>query len=208
MKKMKLFPYAAFTAVVLLAAVAGHAQESNLQMKIGYNVASPLGSFKSDVAGNTSFRGFNAELAYPVSNRFQIGLNVLYNDFYEKFPRQTYKTDQGTLSAVITNSVQTLPLLAKVNYNLITHGMVQPYVGAGAGVNFITYKQYLGEFPSGKNAFKPALSGDLGVNIPFTRLQHAGVNAGASYNYMPFSYNGISNFNNWGVHAGVFFTLH
>ncbi len=206
MKKMKWCQYVSLTAIVLVLAVSGKAQES-LQLKIGYNVASPVGSFK-EVVGKTSFRGLSGELAYPVNDRLQVGVGVMYNDFYEKVPRQVYKTGEGMISAVVSNSVQTMPLLAKVNYNLARSGLVRPYAGLGAGFNFITYNQYLGEFSSGKSAFKPAVTGDAGVNIPFSRLQNAGVNIGANFNYLPFNYNGISNLNNWGVHAGVFISLH
>ena len=195
----------AATAVLLVAVFSTQAQEK-LQLKIGYNISTPVGTFKDEI-NKTSFRGFSGELAYPLNNRLQIGLGVLYNDYYQKYPRAVYNTGEGAVSAVITNSIQTLPILAKVNYSLVKEGFVKPYIGLGAGGNLITYKQYLGEFPTSKTAIKPAVNGDAGVNIALGKTKTAGVNLGANFNYLPFNYNGIDNLNNWGAHAGIFFKL-
>lgn len=205
MKKIKSFRYA--VVAVLLLAIAGTIQaQEKLQMKIGYNVSTPVGGF-TDQVNATSFRGLNAELAYPVNNRLQVGLGVLYNDYYQKFPRQVYNTKDGEISAVVSNSIQTMPILAKVNYNLTKEGLIRPYAGLGAGFNFITYKQYLGEFPDSKTSFKPAVTGDAGVNIALGKTKTAGLNLGANFNYLPFNYNDINTLNNWGLHASIFFTL-
>lgn len=205
MKKIKFLQYAIAT-VLLLACVSATQAQQKLKFKVGYNVASPVGSFK-DAVSKTSVRGFEAALAYPVNERLEIGLGVLYNDFYQKYPRQVYDIEGGAISAVVSNSIQTLPVLAKVNYSILKEGLIKPYVGLGAGGNIITYKQYLGEFPSGKTAFRPAFQGDAGINIPLGRTRTAGLNLGANFNYLPFNYNGIDQLNNWGAHAGVFFNL-
>ena len=205
MKKRTFCLNGMIAGILLITATATQAQEK-LRMKIGYDISTPVGSFKDQVSA-TSFRGLNAELMYPLSNRLQAGMGVLYNDYYQKFPRQVYDTKDGAISAVVSNSVQTVPVLAKVNYNLARQGLIKPYAGLGAGLNLITYKQYLGEFPDSKTSLKPAVSGDAGVNVALGKTKTAGLNLGANFNYMPFNYNDISTLNNWGVHAGIFFTL-
>lgn len=206
MKKIKVCKYLAVAAVLLASVYTTQAQEK-LQFKIGYNISTPVGKF-SDNISKTSFRGFTAELAYPVTSRLQVGLGILYNDYYQKYARQVYATQHGAVSAVLTNSIQTMPVLAKVNYNLTKEGLVKPYVSVGAGGNLITYKQYLGEFPYNKTALRPAVNGDAGVNIALGKTKTAGLNLGANFNYLPFKFNGIDNLNNWGAHAGIFFALH
>ncbi len=197
--------YLALSVLVIMTCATSHAQEK-LQMKLGYNFNIPVGQFK-DFIGNTSFRGFNGEILYPVNQQFSVGVGVSYSDFFQKYPRQVYNTKDGEISAVVTNSVQVVPVLAQVNYNFAKEGTVQPYVRLGAGVNFINYNQYLGEFPDGRTAIKAAVSGDAGVNIPLGRTKTAGLNLGANFNYLPFNYNDVKNLNNWGIHAGVFFPL-
>ena len=195
----------AVIAVLLGSVYATQAQEK-LQLKLGYNISTPVGKFADEI-DKTSFRGFTGELAYPLSSKLQVGLGVMYNDYYQKYPRQVYAVDHGSISAVITNSIQTVPILAKVNYNIVQRGFVKPYISVGAGGDLITYKQYLGEFPYSKTAFKPAVNGDAGVNIAMGKTKTAGINLGANFNYLPFNYNGISNLNSWGAHAGIFFAL-
>lgn len=201
----KIVRYAGLSALILVSVLSGQAQQK-LQVRLGYNINTPLGSFKNTVS-NTSFRGFSGEVLYPINESFSVGLGTSFNDFYQKYPRQVYATSEGHISAVLSNSIQTTPLLVKANYGLIQTGFIRPYVGIGAGVNFINYNQYLGEFPNSKVAIRPALTGGAGINIPLGETKKAGLNLGANYNYMPFNYNEVKNLNNWGVHAGVFFQL-
>lgn len=180
--------------------------QERLQFKVGYNVGMPIGTFK-DFMGKNSFRGFLGELNYPISNRLKVGLGVSYNDYYEKLPRQVYETKDGTISAVVSNSVQTTPIQLKAYYDL-TEGNIRPYAGIGLGGNLVGYAQYFGEFGDKKYTFKPSASADVGINIPFNKETRAsGFNIGAHFNYLPYNKNGLDNLNNWGVHAAVFFPL-
>lgn len=203
----KIFVYTVLCVICAVGSMSVRAQVGELQMRAGYNTAMPLGSFK-DFMGKNSFRGYFGDLTYGISDRFRLGLGIQFNDYYEKLPRQVYETHDGTISAVVTNSVQTTPVLVKASYELTDKSWVRPYVGLGAGLNVISFNQYLGEFNTSKSAVKPAVSGALGVNIPFNRITRAvGVDLGLHYNYLPFDYNGVSNLSNWGVHAGLFFPL-
>ena len=190
----------------LVCATALQAQE-RMQMKIGYNFSVPAGASFKDAVSKPSFRGLTGEITYPVNERIRVGLGISYNDYYQKYPRAVYNSGEGQISAVLTNSIQTTPILAKANYDLGKKGALQPYVGLGAGINWVMYSQYLGEFPDSKSAIKPAISGSAGVNVPFGQSRLAGFNLGASFNYLPFNYNNIKNLNNWGVHAGFYFPL-
>lgn len=181
--------------------------QSGLQLRVGYSTAMPLGTFK-DFMGKNSFRGYNGELSYPITERFRIGLGVSFSDYYEKFPRQTYQTQEGVISAVLTNSIQTTPIQVKANYDLTKEGLIRPYVGIGAGFNLVRFGQYYGEFGDANTSFKPAASADAGINIPFNRAtRSAGINLGANFNYMPYNENGLKHLNNWGVHVGVFIPM-
>jgi hypothetical protein len=193
--------------ILFLVCAAGLYAQERMQMKIGYNFSMPAGASFKDAVSKPSFRGITGEITYPVSEQIRIGLGASFNDYYQKYPRAVYNTEEGQVSAVLTNSIQTTPILAKVNYAPGKKGSVQPYVGLGAGINWVMYSQYLGEFADSKSAIKPALSGSAGVNIPFGESKLAGFNLGASFNYLPFNYNDVKNLNNWGVHAGVYFPL-
>ena len=194
-----------FVAIATLSFSEANAQQ-RVQLKLGYHPSFPIGSFK-DFMNENSFRGFMGELSYPINNRIKVGLGVSYNDYYEKHPRALHQTTQGTVSAVITNSIQTTPIQARGYYDL-TEGNIRPYVGIGIGGNLVGYSQYWGEFGEREYTFKPSFSADAGINIPFNKTTRAsGINLGAHFNYLPYNKNGLDNLNNWGVHAGVFFPL-
>src|SRR5690606_5502822 len=122
------------------------AQQQKLTMNINYAVNTPVGNFKSDFVNKTSFRGWNANILYGVTDRLSLGLEAGFADYYQKYPRKVYDTKGGNISAVLTHSIQTVPVMIKGRYNLVPEGIVQPYIGLGAGGNFVSYNQYLGEF--------------------------------------------------------------
>ena len=167
-----------------------------------------MGSYK-DLISNTSFKGFGAALMYHFNNKFSAGLETGSQSFYEKFARQLYKTtDGGYLSAVVSNRVETAPILLKAQYNLLPDKLIQPFVALAAGGNIITFNQYAGEFTNdSKTKFGFAARPEAGVFVPFRKGSGAGFSLSAGYNYMPFNYNGINNLNNVTARAGISFPL-
>ena len=195
------------TVIVTSLGICSAEAQDRLLFKVGYNTGMPVGSFKNYI-GKNSFRGYRGELLFPVSEQVKVGLGVSFNDFYEKLPRQQYQTSDGILSAVVSNSIQTTPIMIKGEYELTKNGWIRPYAGLGAGFNLITYARYFGEFGDKKSAFKPAVGAEAGINIPFNKETRAsGINLGGHFNYLPFKYNELTNLNNWGVHLAAYFPL-
>lgn len=187
---------------------ASQAQERELQMDINYAIGIPSSSFKTDAVDKTSFRGWTANLMYNVSNSVSIGLGVGYQDFYQKYPRGVYKLNGGgEVSAVISNSIQTIPLLLQAQYRFLPHSMIQPYIGVGGGINFVTFDQYLGEFENSTSDVKFAVRPEVGLYIPFRKDGPAGIHIFGDYNYLPYNTNGVDNLSNWGAGIGVKFPL-
>ncbi len=193
---------------IVFISVAAHAQ-SRLQFSAGYDVNIPSGAFR-DFISNNAYKGFNAGLAYRISDQFDVGLDVRYNDYYQKYPRDVYSLGKGSdISAVISNSVQLLPVTIKANYIFTKQGFIRPYIAAGGGVNFISYAQYLGEFGDTKSYVKPTVTGDAGILIPFKRYNPStALELGGGYNYTPFNYNGFKDMDTWNIHLGVKIPLH
>lgn len=205
------------TAMLLIVSVlffaalpyTGKAQERALQLDLNYSIGMPGGSFKTDAVDKTSFRGWNANLLYNINNYLSVGLGTGFQDFYQKYPRGVYKLSDGSdVSAVLTNSTQTVPILAEVQYRFLPGKMVQPYVGVGVGGNMIMYDQYLGEFSNSRSDFKFAARPEAGLFIPFRPNGPTGIHLFGAYNYMPYKENGINDLSNWGAGIGVKFALH
>lgn len=206
-KGLKLAGIGALIMLFWLAGTGNVLAQERMQLKLGLNSGMPVGVFK-DYMGKNSFRGFQGEVSYPVTPRLHVGLGIGYNDYYEKVARQVYKAAGGDISAVISKSIQTTPILAKASYELTSEGWIRPYAGLGAGVNLISFNEYLGEFGDQQTAFKLAVSADAGINIPFNKTYRtSGINLGANFNYMPYNRSGLDNLNNWGIHLGVYFPL-
>jgi len=196
--------YGVIAFLLLAVGTAAQAQYHNdLQFNVNYNVNIPSGSFRNFIT-NPAYKGFTAGLAYPITSQLRVGLSLGYNDYYQKYPRRVYSEGAGSdISAVVSNSVQQLPLLATVDYTLLKKGFIRPYVGAGAGVNFVSFDQYLGEFDNPQSSAHFAVRGEAGILIPLSSYSGTAIRIGGSYNYAPYNRNGIRNLDNWGIHAGV-----
>lgn len=205
---------AIFLSVLLsvLITSGSFAQSNNKwKLQLGYNISAPLGSFKNDYISNTSFRGGVGELSYTVNPKVSIGLASGYQDYYQKYGREVYHTQGNELvSAVISNSMQVVPVLLKGTFSPMGNSTssIKPYLSAGAGLNLVNYRQYLGEFPSSDASGVFAAQAGLGVLVPFNKTNsETGFKLGGTYNYAAYNKNGISNLNSVGLNAGVVFNL-
>ncbi|RFM26215.1 outer membrane beta-barrel protein [Deminuibacter soli] len=207
MKRMNIVLTA---CILLLAAVSAKAQEGGLKVDLYYNYSNPVGSFKNNYISNSSPRGVAGDVMYNINRQWSAGLYFGYQDYYQKYPRSTYHTAPGEdISAVVSNSVQTAPFMAKGVFTPLGNklSIVQPYISAAAGVNFITDKQYLGQFGTSNTAGRFIAQGGAGVQINFGRLSDAGITLGAVYNYAPYNRFGVGSLNSIDFQAGVHFPL-
>ena len=193
----------------MLLSLTTSAQKGTLQMNLNYNYGIPSGAFKNDLVKNNSPRGGRGSIMYSFSDRLSAGVESGYQDYYQKYPRDLYPLSSSQdVSAVITNSIQATPFLLKGKYFLLPAASVKPYVSLGAGANLISFKQYLGEFSSGRSSVGFLAQGGLGIMIPFKKYGSSGINLGASYEYAPYTKNGYDNLNSMNLQAGVTFPIH
>src|SRR5664279_2367119 len=114
------------------------AQKGTLQLNLNYHYSMPVGGFNTDLVSNTSPRGFTGALMYTFNNNWDGGLAFGYQDYYQKYPRAIYPLGKTQdISAVISNSIQTTPVLVKVKYAFLNTSSIRPYLSAGAGANLI-----------------------------------------------------------------------
>jgi len=208
MQRLIIKRSALFIAIIMTAATS-LAQQQRVKMALSYNVATPVSESLRDYVSKTSLRGVQGSVLYSLNDNIRVGLQVSYNDFYQKFGRQVYKFSDGTdISAVLSNTMQNIPVLIKGEYDLTKDdSWVRPYVGLGVGVNIIHHDQFLGEFENGKYYTKAAFSGDLGLLIPLSKTSQSSFRLSTSYNFSPFNEAGIKNIDTWNVQAGIAFPL-
>ncbi|HWB91608.1 MAG TPA: hypothetical protein VG605_07140 [Puia sp.] len=195
---------------LLLSFLAIRSQAQNhVEFDANYNINFPSGSAFRNLVSHPAYSGFTAGFSYAFDSCLRVGLSIGYNDYYQKYPRQVYSNGPGSdVSAVVTNSIQQAPLLATIDYTFLKYAVIRPYVGGGAGVNFINLDQYLGEFDNPVHETRFALRGEAGILISLSNYSATAIRIGGSYNYAPFKKYGISNLNNWGIHAGITLPIH
>jgi hypothetical protein len=206
----KILNIVVVTLLLMAASVSVHAQKGDVKFNLNYNFSMPMGNFKDNIISDGSPRGATGEIMYSLSNKLAIGGAFGFQDYYQKYPRAVYKTGTNeTTSAVLSNSIQTVPIMARLNFTPLGNSSspVQPYISGGAGFSFVGFKQYLGEFGSADNSVSFAVQAGAGFFIPFGKLSASGFKLGADYSYMPYNKNGFGSLNTLNLHAGVYFPL-
>lgn len=204
---MKIVRILSVPIASFLIVMNAYAQQGEVRMTASIAGATPIGQFK-DIVDKTSLRGVDINVLYGINDQLGIGLNVGFQDFYQKFPRGLYKLSDGSdISAVLTNSVQTIPFLATARYNFMPGGTIQPYVSAGAGGAAVLNKQYVGEYPNEANKISFAARPSAGVYIPFKKGGEVGLNLGVNYTFIPYKQDDISNLSYIGFTIGVGFPM-
>lgn len=168
----------------------------------GYSVGIPIGSF-SDVVSKTSVRGWSASILYGASDQLSIGLATGFQDFYQKYPRTVLHNEGSDISAVISNSVQTIPLMVKAKYLFTKEGTLRPFTAIAAGVNFGKYDKYYGQFVDSYSKVGFAAQPEAGIHIPVGPYKKTGIEISAAYSILPFKLNDAKNLNHVNVRAGV-----
>jgi outer membrane protein with beta-barrel domain len=206
MKKIKIT--IAALCSFLLFSLAANAQKGSLKLGLNYNYSLPVSGFNTDLVGNGSPRGFAGELMYGFTDKLQGGLSFGFQDYYQKYPRSLYPLGKTQdVSAVISNSIQTSPVILKAKYAPLNTSAVNPYISLGAGVNIVDFKQYLGQFASSETNAGFVAQGGLGVMIPFGKMKTSGINVAANYNYAPYKKYSYSDLNSVNFQAGVYFAI-
>lgn len=210
---MKKYSFIALIlASLLFSGSSLFAQKGVAKLNLEWNAGLPLGNFKSNYISNGSLRGFTGDVTVGLNNQWALGLGFGTQDFYQKYPMATYDlAPNQQVSAVVTNSIQIMPLLFKAMYTPFQGStrLIQPYVTAGAGIAFVNYNQYLGEFSS-NNTPKGQLSAmaDGGIMIPFNKYNsNTAFQLGASFQYVHFNQPDAMALNTVNIHAGFIFRL-
>lgn len=189
-------------AVSCLAMQAAFSQEGAFHIEGSLNVGVPL-SHLSELTPAVSGRGAGLAGLYGITDRFSLGLALDRQDFYQKYPRQVYHYAGSDISAVISNSIQTTPLVVKGKYLLTSSGTLVPYVTAGIGADFIHYSKYYGEFSDDNAAINFAGQAAFGAQLPLSPSHRTSLFLEAEYNFLPYSYKDAHGLSFVGIKAGI-----
>jgi hypothetical protein len=214
------------TCLVLALGLVAAAQplKKDVNLTLWHSYGMPSGAFKSDFIDRSSPRGIAIDLMWHVNTQISMGASVAYQDFYQKYPRATYRTTDGAdLSAVVSHSVQTTPILFKVRYSPLEGKgpgyeemekgqrrpfIILPYGSLAAGGNLVQFEKLLGVFSNQNDInFAFAAHAALGAKIPFGQYRQHAVMLEAGYHLMPYNKFGISQLNQVNLRTGLLLEL-
>lgn len=200
-----------FAAIIIFSSAKAWSQPDRLHVALQYSYALPQASLKQDVTEKGSGRGAMIDLQYKINPLYSIGLGFGWQDYFEKFPRKQYQTGENEVtSAILTNSVQIIPIMAKGRFYPLGNeqkSIVQPYVSAGAGFSLINFEQYLGQFGGSDNKLSFSWQGGAGADIRFSKTSRAGFTLGAHYTNTAYKQFGFGNFNSINILAGIYIPM-
>jgi hypothetical protein len=151
-----------FIISFIIISLTGFAQESF--WSVTYQMAVPTGEL-SDFTGKTSFRGFGIEGRAFVDNNVSIGGGVHWNVFYEKKDKVTTEMDNLTVTGTHFNYVNAFPIYANAAYYFNEGSYFRPYMAVNTGVIYTTYRKDVGLYSFENDAWKFALTPEVGVLI-------------------------------------------
>jgi hypothetical protein len=203
---MKTHQYWLLSLIALMVGITSRSQQGEKKLELNYTAGIPTGNLKN-LTDQVSWRGMEGAFLYGVTDQISVGLETGFQDFYQKFPRKVFSESGADLSAVITNSIQVLPIMVKGRYRFSPAGAVEPYVSLAAGGNMISYEKYYGQFVDEKTSFGFAAQPELGLRIPVGASKRSGFHLAAAYNFMPFRYNDADGLSHAVLKAGFSFGL-
>lgn len=168
----------------------------------------PSGTF-GDYMDKTTLRNYTLamDFVFP-KNNLSVGFAVGSQYFQNRLPRQLYSFDDGDISAVQTRALSAYPLVLTGSYHIgKVNAPIRPYIQVGAGGAFAELSTYWGSLPTGDNGFKLVAQVGGGVRVLFKKTGNFGLEAGATYQYIPFNVEsaGIKDVSSLNARAGLFY---
>jgi len=161
MKTLKYF----FTLALITLALGANAQsKSNLHYSIGI----PMGDTK-DFISKTSWRGVLFEYEKLIQPNIGVGFQFGWNTFYEAKPRGTYIIENGAITSNQYRYLNSIPLQVTGKYYFTgDDSNVRPFIGLGAGTNYMEQRNDNGLFSAVDKGWVMALTPKAGVLFPFS----------------------------------------
>ncbi len=173
--------------IALLGVTANVQAQKKQNYDLGLDVEMPMGSF-SDYVSKTSFRGGVFSGNVFVTDAFSLGFKFGYNSFSENVPSQTYymETEKGNYTTAVTaasyNYLVNAPILVGGYYHFVTDGQIEPYIGVGLGVNYITEETLVQDLSIYDTQWAFAMNPEVGLRYQFKESPFA-LKLKAGYNF-------------------------
>ncbi len=145
----------------LLMTAKSYGQQDSY-MSVQYSVSFGTGDM-GDYISKTSWRGMLIEYRGYVSSKIFVGMDAGWNVFYENKDYDTYTQGTESLSGIQYRYQNQVPLLATLDYLIVTDKALKPYVGLGIGTMYSERSTDMNLYRYELNSWQFALKGEVGL---------------------------------------------
>jgi opacity protein-like surface antigen len=150
-------------AAGMLSSVQTMAQSKNM-VSIQYSMGFGSGDVKSFVS-SASLRGGSLGYRYLVQPNVGLGVDISWNNFYERRAFDTYTSGTTSLSGVQYRYGNFVPLCAAGNYYFSPGEKLNPFIGLGVGTMYVKRKTDMGLYTLTNDAWAFLLRPEVGVLV-------------------------------------------
>ncbi len=164
-----------------LSVLADLQAQTKQYYNVGWDIGIPVGSF-SDYISSTSLRGGYFSGNVFVTDAVSVGFKFGYNSYHENMPRQTWYMDYGmAVTASSYNYSTQVPIQVGGYYHFKTNGQIEPYVGLGLGINYITEETLVQDLEIYNNEWAFLMTPEIGLRYQLKNIP-IGITLKAAYN--------------------------
>ena len=145
----------------LLMTAKSYGQQDSY-MSVQYSVSIPTGDM-GEYISKASWRGVLIEYRGYVKSNLFVGIDAGWNVFYEKKDSDTYTQGTETLTGVQYRYQNQVPLLATIDYLIVSDKALKPYVGLGIGTMYSERSTDMNLYRLKQNSWQFAVKGEVGV---------------------------------------------
>jgi opacity protein-like surface antigen len=191
--------------LLVIASGTASAQFFDKMFFVGWNFNTPL--VNKDFIAKPSSKGARLGYRELIREQIAIGVDVTWATFDDYEPRQTYYSQNSTITTDFSNYANNYAVLLTADYYFFKERKIMPYAGLGAGLAYNSYKVYYNVYSGGDNSFGLALRPQAGVWLKFNDRKNWAFNAGVHFDYATAKSVdlGYKNFLSAGFELGVVF---
>ncbi len=175
---------------ITLANIETRAQYRNLFL-YNYSAGQAVGTL-NEFVDKKYYDGFHIDLRHFFKEDYSIGFRIGWNNVKAVLDRQSFQTDKGTVSAIQTRYMSTLPVVLNAFYYPVKGKLLIPYAGGSLGLYVMDYQKWFGSVEFKDKSFRPGISPEIGVLAPIKKSE-IGVGAFARFNYVVYSHEEVKN---------------
>lgn len=148
--------------------------------EFSYNYSTPFSNDENPFISSVSDYGFNVGFHYMFNDKISLGANIAFNSFSEYESDVKIDYSNGFVYANQYRFLSAFNFMPKARYYPFSNKYIKPYVGFGAGLSYLVYRNEMGYY-AGKDTFTEfAIQPELGTLVRVT--ENIYINLNINYN--------------------------